>query len=72
MHPKIPPHLRAKAAGIPESSYGACTVTLVLASGKTIPDVVLAGGEEIVKVGGTPVGSERDLSFRIRDIVELY
>lgn len=69
---KIPPHLRAKAAKIPESRYGACTVTLILASGKTIPDVVLAGGEEIVKVGGAPASNEQDLPFRIREIVDLY
>jgi len=72
MPPNIPPHLRTKAAMIPESSYGACTVTLILASGKTIPDVVLAGGEEIVKVGGALVGSARDLPFRIGEIVDLY
>lgn len=72
MRLKIPKNLYAKAARIPESSYGACTVTLILASGKTIPDVVLAGGEEIVKVGGTPVSSEQDLPFTIREIVDLY
>lgn len=69
---KIPKNLYAKAARIPESSYGASTVTLILASGKTIPDVVLAGGEEIVKVGGVSVGSEQDLPFSTREIVDLY
>lgn len=69
---RIPKSLYGKAQHIPESSYGACTVTLVLQSGQTIPDVVLAWGEEIVKVGGVPVHKETDLPFRASEIVDLY
>lgn len=43
-----------------------------LASGKTIPDLVLADNEELVIVRGAPASNEQDLPFRIREIVDLY
>lgn len=53
---------------MPDPRMNNCT--RILASGKATPDVVLADGEEIVKVGGTP--AEQDLPFRTREIVDLY
>jgi hypothetical protein len=62
--------LAAKANTFPESSYGATTVTLILASGRRIDNVVLAGAR-IVKVGGRLVWGAGDLDFSPGEVVDL-
>ena len=66
---RIPAAIAAKTNGFPESSYGACTVTLILSGGRQVRDVVL-GGDWIVKVGGRAVSNPADLDFRVDDIVD--
>ena len=67
----LPEDLAAKAAGFPESTYGACRVTLVLADGRHVSDISLAWGTEIVKVGSRLVDSSKDLGFALSDIVDV-
>jgi hypothetical protein len=63
--------LAAKAMRFPESSYGAVTVTLVLVGGRRVPHVVLAGGTDIVKVGGKTITSPDQLGFNLADIRDV-
>jgi hypothetical protein len=68
----LSPALAEKAATFPESSHGACTVTVILQSGARIQNVVLAWGNQIVKIGGKSVASEAELGFlcsEIKDVV---
>jgi hypothetical protein len=62
--------LAAKANRFPESSYGASTVTLILASGRRIDNVVLAG-PRIVKVGSRMVSGAGDLDFSPGEIADV-
>jgi hypothetical protein len=66
----ISPELAAKANKFPESSYGATTVTLVLASGRRIDEVILAGAR-IVKVGGRMVSETSDLDFSPNEVADV-
>jgi len=50
MSAKLSPSLASKANEFPESSYGACTITLVLESGRRIDNVVLAWGRKSLKL----------------------
>ena len=68
MQPTLPTDLAHKAASFPESSYGATTVTLVLADGKEIPNVVLAWAREIVRVGSLAIHSEAELPFKLSEL----
>jgi hypothetical protein len=68
---RLPDILAAKAASFPESSYGATTVTLVLADGRRVPHVVLAGGTDIVKVGGHTITTRDQLGFSLADIHDV-
>jgi hypothetical protein len=68
---RLPDILAAKAVRFPESSYGATTVTLVLAGGRRVPHVVLAGGTDIVKVGGRTITSPDQLGFNLADIRDV-
>lgn len=67
----LPNDLAAKAAGFPESSYGANRVTLVLADGRRVPAVSLAWGREIVKIGSRSVVGAKDLGFELSDIADV-
>jgi hypothetical protein len=71
MNLQLPDTLAAKAMRFPESSYGAVTVTLVLVGGRRVPHVVLAGGTDIVKVGGQTITSADQLGFKIADIRDV-
>jgi hypothetical protein len=51
---------------MPESSYGATRVTVVLDDGTRIPDVYVAWGKEIVKVG-----QKQDILFDVSRIVDV-
>lgn len=68
---ELPDRVAKKAAGFPESSYGACKVTLILKTGDTVSGVTLAWGCEIVKINGKEVKSEKDLHFKIIDVVDV-
>lgn len=68
---KIPDVLYEKALSFPECSYGAQRVNLIMKDGSIIENVILAGGSEIVKVGGRKVSQEKELGFNIKDIVDV-
>lgn len=68
---RIPYALFEKANTFPESSYGATTVTVILADGRRIEDVVLGGAEWIVKVGGQRVSESTELDFAVGEIVDV-
>jgi hypothetical protein len=67
----IPTRLAEKAAGFPESSYGATTVTIVLTDGRRIADVVLAWGKQIVRVGGVLVEKPDQLGFELAMVQDV-
>lgn len=67
----LPDQLGDKAAGFPESSYGANRVTLILTDGRRVHEVFLAGGREIVKIGGRAVSHSGELGFQLADIVDV-
>jgi hypothetical protein len=62
--------LAAKADRFPESSYGATTVTLILASARRIDNVVLSGAR-IVKVGDRMISGARDLDFNPEEVTDI-
>jgi hypothetical protein len=47
----IPEKFHDKVSGMPESSYGVTRITVTLDDGSKYPDVFVAWGREIVKVG---------------------
>lgn len=49
----LPEHLRDRISEMPESSYGVTRLTVVLDDGTRIPDVFVAWGGEVVKVGAS-------------------
>jgi hypothetical protein len=67
----LPDQLADKAARFPESSYGANRVTLILADGRRVHEVFLAGGSEIVKIGVRAVSHSDELGFQLADIVNV-
>jgi hypothetical protein len=69
---ELPGELASKAAGFPETSYGATTVTLVLSDGRQVLGVVLAWGREIVRIGSRTVNVPAELGFdlvAVRDVL---
>jgi hypothetical protein len=68
---EIPARLAEKAAGFPESSYGATTVTIVLTDGRRIADVVLAWGRQIVRVGGMLIEKPEQLGFELGTVQDV-
>ncbi len=68
---KIPYNLSNKAAGFPESSYGANKVTLILLDGRKVGEVYLAWGKEIVKIRKRSIHSIEDLDFDISEISDV-
>lgn len=62
----IPERLRPKVQTFGEVSMGANRVALVLKDGTIIDDVILAWGEEVVRVGG---GEPRNIA--VDDIVDV-
>jgi hypothetical protein len=68
---RIPHALFEKANTFPESSYGATTVTLILANGRRVRNVVLAGAEWIVKVDARKVTVAAELDFSVAEIVDV-
>ena len=68
----IPKPLREKVAMFPESSMGANLVTLDLVDGRKIHGVCIAWASEIVKVAQREIKSEKDLDFRVQDIIGIH
>jgi hypothetical protein len=68
---RIPEQLAGKANSFAESSYGATTVTLILADGRRIDDVILAWASQIVKIRGRDVTGAGDLGFGVDEIVDV-
>jgi hypothetical protein len=71
MQPRLPDHLLATASQLCKPSSGQAHVKLILKNGRTIYDVVVGKGGEIVREGGRSVYGEQDLRFRPSDIVEV-
>jgi hypothetical protein len=69
-YPKLPDKFGSKVMSFPECSYGAVKVTLVLASGRRVYDVIIGPGT-ICKIGQRLINSAEDLDFQISDIVEV-
>ena len=68
---RIPAALFKKAHKFPEWSYGATKVTLILADGRRIENVILGGAEWIVKVGDRLVTEPTELDFAVGEIVDV-
>jgi C-terminal processing protease CtpA/Prc len=47
--------LKAKVISFGETSYGACRVALVMSDGGIIEDVIVAWGDEVVRINGVDV-----------------
>ncbi len=71
MNPSLPQRLAEKTILFPGSSYGANRVTLVLADGRRVHEVFIAGRAEIVKIGTRLVSRPEDLDFRVADIADV-
>ena len=69
---ELPEEIAAKTSSFPESSHGACTVTLVLRDGRQINHVTLAWNTEIARIGDHDIGSVADLDFHVTDIVDTF
>ena len=69
-YPRLPDRFGPKVANMPECSYGAVRVTLVLRDGRRIHDVII-GGDAICKVGQRLINSETDLDFAVSDIEDV-
>jgi hypothetical protein len=67
----LPDQVADKTVGFPESSYGANRVTLILADGRRVHEVFIAGRGEIVKIGSRAVSRPDELDFRLADIVDV-
>lgn len=68
--PRLPGIFGPKVASIPECSYGAVRVMLVLKNGREIRDVII-GGDAICKIGQKEINSASDLDFLISEIEDV-
>ena len=66
----MPDRFGSKVAAMPECSYGAVRVVLILDGGRRISNVIV-GGDAICKIGARPIQSESDLDFAVSDIVDV-
>lgn len=63
---RLAPHLKTKIIGFGEYKMGAYKVDLVLRDGRIIKDVVVAWGDEVVRIG-----AQDDVSgFPVGDVVD--
>jgi hypothetical protein len=69
-YPRLPDRFGPKVAAMPECSYGAVRVTLVLVGGRRVRDVIIGPGT-ICKIGQKLIKSPADLDFQISDIVDV-
>jgi hypothetical protein len=66
----LPEKFGPKVASIPECSYGAVRVTLLLRDGRQIHEVII-GADAICKIGQKLINSEADLDFAVSEIEEV-
>jgi hypothetical protein len=71
MQPHLPDPLLAQASQLCQPSAAEAQVKLVLKNGRTVYDVFVGKGGEIIRAGGRTVYGEQDLRFRAADIVEV-
>ena len=69
-YPRLPARFGPKVVSLPECSYGAVRVTLVLRNGRRIHDVII-GGDAICKIGQRLIQSKADLDFPVSDIKDV-
>jgi hypothetical protein len=69
-YPRLPGRFGSKVTSLPECSYGAVRVTLVLKDGRRVRDVII-GADAICKIGQKLIQSESDLDFLISDIEDV-
>jgi len=62
----LPERLQEKVQNMPETSYGATRVVVILDDGTRIGDVYVAWGNEIVKVG-----EKTNIEFDVSKIVDV-
>ena len=67
---RLPEHLVKKINDFPECSFGSHRVTLILRDARLIPDAVVGVGV-LKEVEGKPVNRPEDLSFDIKDVVDV-
>lgn len=63
---RLAPGLKTKIIGFGEYKMGAYKVDLVLRDGRIIKDVIVAWGDEVVRVGGQDVVSD----FPLAEVVD--
>lgn len=63
---KIPEHLQDQVSQMPEYSYGVTKIQVTLDDGQTFGDVLVAWGEEILKVG-----SSEEIPFDASKVVKV-
>ncbi len=68
---KLPNKLANKAIQFPESSYGATKVILILKNNRKINNVILAWGEEIIKINSKSINKIDNLDFKEEDIIDV-
>ena len=68
---KLPDALCAKAQTFRESSMNANRVTITMKDGSRIPNVILAEGAWIAKVGNKLIKSGKDLGFDLKEIQDI-
>jgi hypothetical protein len=69
-YPRLPDRFGSKVAAMPECSYGAVRVVLVLEDGTRIPNVII-GGDAICKIGDRLIQSASELKFLVSDIRDV-
>jgi hypothetical protein len=69
-YPRLPDRFGSKVTSMPECSYGAVRVVLVLNDGRRVRDVII-GGDAICKIGQRRIESEADLNFSVSDIQDV-
>ena len=62
---KLPETVKARILSFPEHKMGVHKVALALKDGRMVEDVMVAWGDEVVTVGGTP-----DYDFAASDVVD--
>jgi len=66
----LPQKVGGKTVEFPESSYGAMRATLILRDGRRVPNVSLAWGRQVVKIGDRQISTAGDLGFALDDVVD--
>jgi hypothetical protein len=69
-YPRLPDRFGPKVVAMPECSYGAVRVVLVLKNGRRVHDVIVGEGA-ICKIGARLIESESDLDFSVSDIQDV-